>query len=878
VRQLARRIEARHPDLDGRLITAVQQRPGPSGALSYLQERLLRETLEHGRTREWAASVPGSRILVCQLAHWLALALFVLGLLAIPNKRPVIRPPVLPTGPGNITVVPGDTSVEKGSPLVVLAKFEDALPAGVELVLAETGTTTNRRVPLVRSLADPVFGGSIPELVVDLSYRLEYAGRRTRDYKVTVFEYPKLERADLNIVFPEYTGLHPRQIPDTRRLSGVEGSAVDLNLMLNKPVVSAALVSRDEDKRRVTLATETNRPIATLTGFALAQSGSFDLQLIDVDGRTNKVPAQFVFEVVPNRTPEIKIASPRGDLRPSALEEISFGGEVWDDFGVSAYGLAYATVGSEIQYLELGQPVPGKEKRSFQHVLSLEELSVEPDQVISWFVWADDVGPDGQVRRSTGDLYFAEVRPFEEIFREGQGMEGQGQQGQQQGGQQQNDPSRLAELQKSIINATWKLMRQKSALLPVKPSREGTNRLSRQTFFTPHRHRRPGDYTDARAGSSETSTRSLPMMFAQATARRSSNRPTGESVSGTYEENANVVRDSQAHVLEQLGEGAGSQSDARARALLADATRKIEKALALLDEARTAPQALPEALAAEQAAYEALLKLHEHEYQVSRSRRQSGCAQAGSREQMMQRQLDQMDLTQTENRYETQRQAQRPQSAQRTEQLAVLDKLRELARRQQDLNQRFKELQTELREARTEAERQEIQRRLKRLQEQQRQMLSDLDELRQRMDRPENQSRLADQREQLERTREDVQRSAEAAGQGSPSEALASGTRAERQLEEMREQIRKQSSGEFSDEMRELRSEARELARNQQEISNQIEAGDSRERKSLSGGNSRSNVLERLTEQQRRLTNLVDRASQVSQQAETSEPLLSKEL
>src|SRR5690242_20707754 len=39
-RDLARDIETRHPDLEGRLLTAVQQAPPPGGRLNYLQERL----------------------------------------------------------------------------------------------------------------------------------------------------------------------------------------------------------------------------------------------------------------------------------------------------------------------------------------------------------------------------------------------------------------------------------------------------------------------------------------------------------------------------------------------------------------------------------------------------------------------------------------------------------------------------------------------------------------------------------------------------------------------------------------------------------------------------------------------------------------------
>src|SRR5262249_20817426 len=157
----------------------------------------------------------------------------------------------------------------------------------------------------------PVFGGSVPEVTGDLFYRIEYANEQTRDFKVTVFEHPRLERADAHLTFPEYTGLPEKTIPDTRRVSAVEGSRLDLTLQLNKQVKSARLVAKDNST--VPLAIETNKPTVSLKSFPVQASKSYELQLVDADGRTNKVPAQFFVEALKNRAPELKLASPRGD-------------------------------------------------------------------------------------------------------------------------------------------------------------------------------------------------------------------------------------------------------------------------------------------------------------------------------------------------------------------------------------------------------------------------------------------------------------------------------------------------------------------------------------------------------------------------------------
>ena len=79
----------------------------------------------------------------------------------------------------------------------------------------------NKQIPLERHLADPVFGASLLEVNEDALYRVEYAKDKTRDYKITVFDYPALSRADASLKFPEYTGLTNKTIPDTLRISAV---------------------------------------------------------------------------------------------------------------------------------------------------------------------------------------------------------------------------------------------------------------------------------------------------------------------------------------------------------------------------------------------------------------------------------------------------------------------------------------------------------------------------------------------------------------------------------------------------------------------------------------------------------------------------------
>ncbi len=831
---LARQIEQENPRLHALLLTAIEQRSEEgAGRLHYLQERVVQEALEEYRRKPWGQPTV-ERLFFAHCAQLGSLGLLVIVLLTLRWAGPP-APASDSVYSRGVTVTPGDTSVERGSRVVVLARFHRRLPAGAVLVARAVGQP-ERRWPMTRNLNDPVFGATLPEVGADLGYRIEFASGATREFQVTVFDLPRLERADARITYPAYTGWPEKLVPDTRRVSAVEGSAADLTLHLNKPVASATLVPTNGPVLALTATTGSNVLAARLH---LDRSQRYQLRLVDAEGRTNKVPAAFVLEALSNRLPELKLLAPRGDQRVSPLEEIGFEAEAVDDFGLRGYGLAYSIGGGETRWIELGQGTAAHEKRAFSQVLPLEDLAARPDQLLSWFAWADDLGPDGQTRRTSSDLFFAEVRPFDEIFRE---AESPADSSSNASGNQGGGPgARLAELQKQIILATWKLQ-----------------------------HGR---------GTSGTGTPLVPRARGRADAGPATPAPQpadGPSQAAPLAQDLEVVRESQADALGQAQELQAESTDARARSALEEAGTAMLQALTHLAEAvkQTSTRPLPAALSSEQAAYQALLKLAAREFAVSRGQPGQGGG-GGSRAQ---RQLDQLELKQAENRYETQREASPVQDPAQRDSLRVQNRLKELAQRQATLNERLQELQTALQEAKTPEEREEIRHRLQRLREEEQELLADLDELRQRLEQPETQSRLAQARQQLEQTRSDVQRAAEALEEGSVPPALAAGTRAQRQLQQLREDLREESASRFADEMRQLRNDARQLAQREDQIGKNLADLAEAKRKTLSDADARTNLATQLEEQQQRLKGVLDNATEVSQQAEDAEPLLARQL
>lgn len=275
-RAIGRQIEERHPELHALLLTAIEQKPDPaSGQLNFLQQRVVDEALAESRRHQWIDTVSGGQLFAMRLGQIAALALLVFGFSRLHTKSADYAR-LGKAGSLSVSVTPGDVTVERGSGLVVLARFSGRVPSEATLVITSANSSTNsptKRIPLARNLADPVFGGSITEVGSNLIYRVEFGTEQSRDFTVNVFEYPALQRSDARIVYPSYTGVPEKRIEETRRVSAVEGSKLDFTLQLNKPVTGARFVGKD--KTIVSLTVETNRPLAHLKDFVLLTNGTY---------------------------------------------------------------------------------------------------------------------------------------------------------------------------------------------------------------------------------------------------------------------------------------------------------------------------------------------------------------------------------------------------------------------------------------------------------------------------------------------------------------------------------------------------------------------------------------------------------------------------
>lgn len=826
VRRLVKEVESEHPELQAALLTALEV-PGQDGVSRYLHERVVKDVVRHGITHDWMGNRRRRELALWKSVGMMAvLALMgmqVLCLLPRSQARPSLveekaleqAKPVV--GPLEVEVRPGDVEIERGTRLVVEARFNGGVPESVDAVLTadREGGAERQRVPMRAGVESTAFGGVLTRIDEDGFYKVTFGSGSSKAFKITTYVHPALVQSDAVITPPAYTGQPVKEVKKTQTVTALEGSRIKFRIRVNKPVAQAELYG--EDKQSIPLVATRDDPLLLEGVMEPVATQRYRLHLVDAQERSNKQPPWFKVSILADQPPKVEVVFPKRDLVVSPIQEVPLEAKVWDDLGVQKAGAVFM-LGDETREVPLTPGgLEGRKNHELKTMMELETLKAEPRQLLSYYVWAEDHTRGGTARRTQSDMFFAEVRHFEDIFREGESPGGG--EGQQQGGG--SPATRLGKLQKEVVNATWKVARE-----------AGKGRSFEQ-----------------------------------------------------LSNDMGVLKESQDLARQQAQEAVGETDDAEIKAALEDALKAMTEASGVLEKGITEKnlQANTDALRPERRALEALHRAQSREHRVMRNQQASS---SGASSQSQERQLMQLELKQQDKRYEEEKAAGQEQTAEQQENLQVLARLKELARRQEALAEKIKDLENQLQQARTDDQREELQQQLKRLQEEQEELLKDLDELKERMDQPENQATMAEQKEQLDEAREQAREAAEQLAQQQTGGAASAATKAKENLEKVRDQFREKTSRQFAEEMKQLKEQAAALASSQQALGEELTEGATKP--GPEPGKDLAEELERRLQetqaarkvdaQREALGQLLEQMRKLSEQSEASEPLLSDAL
>lgn len=262
---------------------------------------------------------------------------------------------------------------------------------------------------------------------VERQYRIrfEFGNRVTESMLVTFTTAPMIENMQIELVYPLYTRLVPKEIEGVvDRVTALAGTRVNMGYVFNKPLKSAVLTFDDQ----------TRMPLDVVGRFASVsfvhtRERAAKLQVEDIHGFTLDAPQGIDFGLTVDNPPKLVVPPFLKQDMPMTLDALAgftFGVKVLDDYGASKCVVKWrqSTVEEPNRIKLQGEPI----ERAF--------LPPRPTALAAF----ENLFRDAAQSATPGDLFSFQIEAFDNhepkaqsavsslfsIFVRGVGMEGVG--------------------------------------------------------------------------------------------------------------------------------------------------------------------------------------------------------------------------------------------------------------------------------------------------------------------------------------------------------------------------------------------------------------------------------------------------------------------
>ena len=484
LRDVALNVEQSHPNLEDRLVSAIQfgDRESDDPIEAHMLQRLLEDTTERIKGIDFKATIDHSRTRkYVGIAFLVIVACGLLSLLFPMETRTSLMRILVPwekTDPiltTKVNVTPGNARILRGKslPIEVIVTGKDADKVVLTYYDKDTPPTaenegSKQEINMLQNPEDKRgFAYEIFNIETEMEYYVVANETTSERYTVEVFEMPRVEDISVSYTYPEYTDLASVVQQGSGDIQAVVGTTAEIRITTNKAIQNATFTMQNSDTKTTIIEDDTDEAAATTSvemtiadgniltkSIEVQEDGKYTVELFCIDEFKNEIPIEYTIKALPDNVPEVVIKEPGRDVKASKLEEVEIIAEATDDFGVEKLSLMYRIGAGELKEIALeptGEDTDagsGKHLRSGTYTFYLEEFDVEPGEVISYYAHAVDnnilTGPG----EASSEIYFIEIKPFNQRLEDGGQVEAE-----------ESMPNPLLEIiasQKQIIRETWK--------------------------------------------------------------------------------------------------------------------------------------------------------------------------------------------------------------------------------------------------------------------------------------------------------------------------------------------------------------------------------------------------------------------------------------
>lgn len=381
----------------------------PAGTDSPLAEMLTRRTVD--ATSTTLAKLPSGKIFPwnwigrATLAVALPLAAIGIFLLASPAVFSTVSSRLLhpatdipPYSPLAFKIDPGKPSTVYGGELQLVAEITGAaLDHPVECLVRQPRGGQVLRLPAFRE-SPTRFSRKLDGLTEPVEIAFSCGKARSLWVEVEILLEPKILSGVARLTPPAYTGLTASSFPlDTNEIAAIEGSAVSLEIVSNRPLASGALVftpagAPGTEPASETILGEITSPHQVTFNWTATRAGRISVMVKDLRGTPSPRPLDLALRILPDRAPVVELSSPPRQLLATPKSIIPISGTADDDFALSRLQFIRTLSGFRDRVRVVAPELHDK-SYAFNEKLDLDDLGLEAGQVIELMLEASDHNP-----------------------------------------------------------------------------------------------------------------------------------------------------------------------------------------------------------------------------------------------------------------------------------------------------------------------------------------------------------------------------------------------------------------------------------------------------------------------------------------------------
>ena len=295
-------------------------------------------------------------------------------------------------------IKPGDTRIESGADVTILAKVAGHFNAPVylhfhagqpdeQMDLSETGW---KSVLMTRNDTQITYGVTVENITHSTEYFVQAKETQSEHYKITVTREPILSRFQLKLNFPKYTQLAPATLEENLGdVTALTGTEVQFDGEGSKPLSSGNMLIFDESEP-VTLRTV---ELFKLAGsFIIQTSEKYRIELIDTYGMTNSNPILYTINALRDAEPKVEIIEPNREIVLDDSMIVRLKIDAKDDYGLEQLRLVYKVEGKDEDpvVIPLKQWGTQQTEAYIEYPWDADSIGIFPEDVVSYHVEAID--------------------------------------------------------------------------------------------------------------------------------------------------------------------------------------------------------------------------------------------------------------------------------------------------------------------------------------------------------------------------------------------------------------------------------------------------------------------------------------------------------